>query len=158
MRGAWCVVKEKVYVTCARSAMVYGSELWAMNVQQNARLERAEMGWYVGCVMYLWGIKCREWSLGRMGIQRLMLWSGTGPETGWTCVIRKDGDDWVKKCMSYEVESVRGRPRTICGIRWWRGTWEIVDWGWMMRRSVRSEGNCCGAGASLPLHKRGKWP
>ena len=33
----------QVYVTCVRSAMVYGSETWAMNVEQSARLERTEM-------------------------------------------------------------------------------------------------------------------
>ena len=32
-----------LYVTCVRSIMVYGSETWAMNVEQSARLERTEM-------------------------------------------------------------------------------------------------------------------
>ena len=37
--------KMKVYITyltCVRSAVVYGSETWAMNVKQSAKLEQAE--------------------------------------------------------------------------------------------------------------------
>jgi len=31
-------------------------------------------------------------------------------------VLRKDENDWVKKCMDYEVEGVRprGRPKKSC--------------------------------------------
>ena len=35
--------ERQVYVMCVRSAMVYGSETWAMNVEQSARLEWTEM-------------------------------------------------------------------------------------------------------------------
>ena len=31
-KGVSLKLKGKVYVTCVRSAMVYGSEIWAMNV------------------------------------------------------------------------------------------------------------------------------
>ena len=34
-------------------------------------------------------------------------------------VLRKEDDDWVKKCMEYEVEGLRGRPK-----RTWR---EVVE-------------------------------
>ena len=36
-------LKCKVYMTCVRSAMVYGSDTWTMNVEQSARLEWTEM-------------------------------------------------------------------------------------------------------------------
>ena len=36
-------LKGKLYVTCVRSAMVYGSETWAMTTEQSGRLERTEM-------------------------------------------------------------------------------------------------------------------
>ena len=36
-------LKEKVHVTCVRSAKVYGSDTWAVNVKQSARLERTAM-------------------------------------------------------------------------------------------------------------------
>ena len=34
-------------------------------------------------------------------------------------VLRKEDDDWVKKCMEYEVDCLRGRPK-----RTWR---EVVE-------------------------------
>ena len=49
-------LKGKVYVTCVRSAMVYGSETWAMNVEQSARLERTEMG----MVRWMCGVSLRD--------------------------------------------------------------------------------------------------
>ena len=49
-------LKGKMYVTCVRSAMVYGSETWAMNVQQSARLERAEMM----MVQWMCGVSLRD--------------------------------------------------------------------------------------------------
>ena len=36
-------LKGKVYAACVRSAMLYGCETWAMNVEQIKRFERAEM-------------------------------------------------------------------------------------------------------------------
>ena len=34
-------------------------------------------------------------------------------------VLRKEDDDWVKKCMEYEVEGLRSRPR-VRSKRTWR--------------------------------------
>ena len=36
-------LKGKVCGACVRSAMIYGSETWAMDTEQELRLERAEM-------------------------------------------------------------------------------------------------------------------
>ena len=43
--------------------------------------------------------------------------TGGNPSDGYGHVLRKDDDDWVKKCMEYEVEGPRprGRPK-----RTWR--------------------------------------
>jgi len=40
--------------------------------------------------------------------------TGGNPSDGYGHVLRKDYDDWVKKCMEYEVEGPRprGRPKT----------------------------------------------
>ena len=46
----------KLYATCVRSAMIYGSETWAMNVEQQRRLERAEMR----MVRWMCGVSLRE--------------------------------------------------------------------------------------------------
>ena len=36
-------LKGKVYGACVRSEIIYGSETWAMDTEQELRLERAEM-------------------------------------------------------------------------------------------------------------------
>ena len=60
--------------------MVYGSETWAMNVEQSVRLERTEMK----VVRWMCGVSL-------MDERNRLRWLGH--------VLRKD-DDWVKKCMS----------------------------------------------------------
>ena len=36
-------LKRKVYGACVRSSMIYGSETWVVNAEQEAKVERAEM-------------------------------------------------------------------------------------------------------------------
>ena len=36
-------LKGKVYGACVQSSIVYGSETWAVNTEQEAKLERAKM-------------------------------------------------------------------------------------------------------------------
>jgi len=58
--------------------------------------------------MYITSGLCRH-SIGIAAEQVVMRWYGL--------VLRKEDDDWVKKCMEYEVEGPRpsGRPK-----RTWR--------------------------------------
>ena len=45
-------LKGKVYGACIRSSMIYGSKTWAVNAEQEVKLERAEMRivrWSVAC-------------------------------------------------------------------------------------------------------------
>ena len=107
-------LKGKLYVTCVRSAMVYGSETWAMTAEQSGRLERTEMR----MVRWMCGVSLRDRVPSaelreRMGIESVsdavkrnrLRWLGH--------VLQKDDDDWVKKIMSFKVEGKRGwgRPR-----------------------------------------------
>ena len=91
-------LKGKLYVTCVRSAMVYGSETWAMTAEQSGRLERTEMR----MVRWMCGVSLRDRVPSaelreRMGIesvsdamkQNRLRWLGH--------VLQKDDDDWVKK-------------------------------------------------------------
>ena len=41
-RGVSLKLKGKIYSTCVRSSMIYGSETWPMKVEDKQRLERAE--------------------------------------------------------------------------------------------------------------------
>ena len=49
-------LKGKVYGTCVQSSMIYGSETWAVNAEQEAKLERAEMR----MVRWMCGVSLRE--------------------------------------------------------------------------------------------------
>ena len=88
--------------------MAYGSETWAMTVEQRGRLEWTEMR----MVRWMCGVA-------RMGIELVsdvikrnrLKWLGH--------VLRKDDGDWVKRSMSLEVEGTRGRGRS-------RMTWSQV--------------------------------
>jgi len=42
-------------------------------------------------------------------------------------VLRKKDNDWVKKCMEYEVEGARPRGRPKLGERLWKKTVKHVD-------------------------------
>ena len=113
-------LKGKVYGACIRSAMIYGSEIWAVDTEQELRLERAEMK----MVRWMCGVSLRERKTNvelreRLGIEKIgnvmkrsrLRWMGH--------VLRKKEDDWVRKSMKMEVEGSRGRGRP-------RMTWEKV--------------------------------
>ena len=49
-------LKGKVYGACVRSSMIYENETWAMNAEQEAKVERAEMR----MVKWMCGVSLRE--------------------------------------------------------------------------------------------------
>ena len=49
-------LKGKMYGACVRSSMIYGSETWAVNAEQEAKVERAEMR----MVRWMCGVSLRE--------------------------------------------------------------------------------------------------
>ena len=100
-------LKGKVYVMCA---MVYGSETWAMNVEQSVSLERTEMK----MVRWMCGVSPRDRvpSAELRERMKIELVSDVVKQNRLRLaghVLRKDDGDWVKKSMSYEVECVRER-------------------------------------------------
>ena len=116
-------LKGKVYGACVRSAMIYGSETWAMDTEQELRLERAEMRmvrWMCGVSLRVslrerkTNVELRE----RLGIEKIgdvmrrsrLRWMGH--------VLRKKEDDWVRKSMKMEVEGSRGRGRGRPRMTW----------------------------------------
>ena len=84
-------LKGKVYGACVRSSMIYGSETWAVNAEQEAKVERAEMR----MVRWMYGVSLREKKtnaeLGEsMGIEKIsdiircsrLRWMGLGLSGG----------------------------------------------------------------------------
>ena len=97
-------LKGKVYGACIRSAMIYGSETWAVDTEQELRLERAEMR----MVRWMCRVSLRERKTNvelreKLGIEKIgdvmrrsrLRWMGH--------VLRKKEDDWVRKSMKMEV-------------------------------------------------------
>ena len=111
-RGASLRMKGKIYKTCVRTVMVYGSETWAVRVEDMRRLERAErmmVRWMCGVT-----VKARKHSeelLERLGIESIadvvrrsrLRWFGH--------VERLNADNWVSACREIQVEGLRGRGR-----------------------------------------------
>ena len=140
-------MKEKVYTACVRSVMLYGSETWAINAEQIARFDRTEMR----MVRWMCGVTLRERysniilrekigiePVGEVMRRRRLRWLGH--------VLRKDDEDWVKKCMDMEVDGRRGRGRprkrwievVTCDMKergllrediFDRGRWRLLSWG-----------------------------
>ena len=140
-------MKGRVYTVCVRSAMLYGSETWAINSEQVARVDRTEMR----MVRWMCGVSLRERCTNmelreKLGIEsvsdvlrrRRLRWFGH--------VLRKEDEDWVKKCMDLEVDGNRrrGRPRRRwrdvvmrdmedCGLvkedAFDRAKWRMLSWG-----------------------------
>ena len=105
-------VKGKMYATCVRSVMIYGSETWALNSEQESRLDRAEMR----MARWMCGVRLKERNKSAelrniLGIEEIgdvmrrsrLRWLGH--------VLRKDEDDWVRRSMSLEVVGNKGRGR-----------------------------------------------
>ena len=127
-------LKGKVYGACVRSSMIYGSETWAVNAEQEAKLERPEMR----MVRWMRGVSLREKKTNAelresMGIEKIsdvmrrsrLIWMGH--------VLRKEGNDWVKKSMDMTVEGSRGRGRP-------KMTWEkVVERDMKVRGLVRND-------------------
>jgi len=92
--------------------MLHGSETWPVRKENVVALQRAEMK----VVRWMCGVKLKDRLPSkelreRLGIDDIALvlqqnrlhWNGH--------VLRRDDDDWVKKCMEYEVERPRPRGR-----------------------------------------------
>jgi len=92
--------------------MLYGSETWLVRKENVVALQRAEMR----MVRWMCGIKLKDRFPNNELRERLVIddialvlqqnrlrWYGQ--------VLRKEDDDWVKKCMEYEVEGPRPRGR-----------------------------------------------
>ena len=117
-RGASLQTKGKIFRTCVQSVMVYGSETWAMRMEDTNRLERTErlmVRWM--CGVTLKDGKLSQELLDRMGIESVadvmrkcrLRWFGH--------LERMSADNWVSACREIKVEGSRGRGR---GRKMWK--------------------------------------
>ena len=94
--------------------MLHGSETWPVRKEDEVALQRAEMrmvGWMCNVKVKdrVPSKELRE----RLGIDNIILILQQNRLRWYGHVLRKEDNDWVKKCMEYEVEGSRprGRPK-----------------------------------------------
>ena len=111
-------MRGRLYSSCVRSCMLYGSETWPVRKENVVALQQAEMR----IVRWMCGIKLKDRFPSkelreRLGIDDIALVLQQNRLRWYGHVLRKEDDDRVKKCMEYKVEGPRprGRPK-----RTWR--------------------------------------
>jgi hypothetical protein len=107
-------MKGKVYESCIRSCMTYGSEAWLLKVEHESKLETTDMR----MIRWMCGVSLRD----RVPSAVLRVWVEVEPISD-VCrrnrlrwfghEERKGDDDWVKRCTWMEVvgNRQRGRPK-----------------------------------------------
>src|SRR5260221_7423366 len=113
-KGASLLLKGKVYRSCVRSCMIYGSETRPMRAEHEAKLERAEMR----MIRMMCGVSLRDTITSvmlreRMGVEAIGVVVKRNRLKRFGLVERKDDCDWGKGCTVFEAEGPkpRGRPK-----------------------------------------------
>jgi len=96
--------------------MLHGSETWPVRKENEVTLQRAEMR----MVRWMCDVKLQDRVpskelRGRLGLDDIIPVLQHNRLRCYGHVLRKEDNDWVKKCMEYEVEGARprGRPKKI---------------------------------------------
>ena len=100
-------MRGRLYNSCVRSSMLHGSETWPVRKENVVALQRAEMRrvrWMCG-IKYKTDSQVRSWE--RLGIDDIALVLQQNRLRWYGHVLRREDDDWVKKCMEYEVQGPR---------------------------------------------------
>ena len=112
-RDVSLILRGRLYSSCVRSHMLHGSETWPVKKKENVvALQRAE----IRMVRWMCGVKLKNRLPSkelreRLGVDDIALILQQNRLRWCGHVLRKNDDDWVKKCMEYEVEGSRSRGR-----------------------------------------------
>lgn len=132
-RGASLKVKGKLYSMYVQCVMMYGSETWAMKVEDMQRLERAEkmmMRWM--CGVTLKDGKTSEELRERLGVVSVSTRVRQGRLRWFGHVERRDESEWVSACRDLLVAGEKGRGRA-------RKTWKECVADDMRKMKLRRE-------------------
>jgi hypothetical protein len=104
-KGVSLKLKGKVYASCVRSCMIYGSEKWTMKKEHKTKLETTEMR----MIRLMCGVSLRDKKTSselrdRVGVETIgeicrrsrLRWFGH--------VKRKVDDDWVRRCTELVLD------------------------------------------------------
>jgi hypothetical protein len=97
-KGASLSLKGKVYNSCVRSCMLYGSETWQMKVEHEEKLERTEMR----MIRWMCGVSLRDKRTNadlrkRIGVEPIGVVLRRNRLRWFGHVERKKDNDWVKR-------------------------------------------------------------
>ena len=103
-------MKGRVYASCVRSSMTYGSETRSLLVDVGLKFERAEMQ----MIRWMCGISLKDRRTNEelkrlVGVEPITTFIRSGRLRWYGHVMRKGEEDWVKKCLEYRVEGRRPR-------------------------------------------------
>jgi len=123
-------VRGRLYSSCVQSSMLHGSEAWPVRKENEVALQRAEMRMVTWmCVVKLQDRVASTELRGRLGLddiisvlqQKGLRWYGH--------VLRNKDNDWVMKCMEYEVCRVPDQEvdQRKLGEKLWKKTVKHVD-------------------------------
>ena len=100
MRGTSLKVKGKIYKACVQSVMMYGSETWAMKVEDTQKLKRTEASMMRRmCGVSLKKHLSNEALRGRLGIDCISDLVKRSRLRWFGHVERKDDQQWARKCI-----------------------------------------------------------
>jgi len=105
------IMRGRLYSSCVQSSMLHGSETWPVRKENMVAFQRAEMR----TVRWTCGVRLKDRLPSkelrvRLGIDDIALVSQQN-RLHWYVLRKDDDDDWVKKCMEYEVQGPRPRGR-----------------------------------------------
>jgi len=96
--------------------MLHGSETWPVRKENEVVLQQSGMRMVM--VRWMCGIKVKDGIpskelRGRLGLDDVILVLQQNRLQCYGHVLQKENNDWVKKCMEYEVDGAgpRGRPK-----------------------------------------------
>jgi len=108
------IVRGRLYSSCVRSSILHGSETWPVRKENEVALQWAEMR----MVRWMCDIKLKDRVpskelRARLGLDDIISVLQQNRLQWYGHVLRKEDNDWVKKCMEYEVEGTipTGRPK-----------------------------------------------
>jgi len=102
------IVRRRLYSNCLQSSMLHGSKTWPIRKKNEVAIQRAEMR----MVRWMCGIKVQNRVLSkgfreRLGLDDIISVVQQDRLWWYVHVLQKEDNDWVKKCMEYEVEGAR---------------------------------------------------
>jgi len=105
-----CVVRGRLYSSCVQSSMLHGIETWPVRKENEVPLQRAEMR----IISWMCGIKLQdrvpsEGLRGRLGLDDIISVLQQNRLQWYGHLLQKEENEWMKKCMEYEVEGAMPR-------------------------------------------------